>query len=98
MAVGPPVIRTVLTSNPSAAKNPKSCATTSGRVPLKVGVLEAKLTVLAEAAVWHTQKANKKEPGRVEIVLICFYISAGVEPCAIVSGLSSRTYVRDLVS
>jgi hypothetical protein len=44
MAVGPPVMRTVLTSRPSAAKKPKSWATTSGKVPLKVGVLEAKLT------------------------------------------------------
>src|SRR5918996_3680741 len=49
MAVGPPVIRTVFTSNPSAAKKPNSWATTSGSVPLKVGVLEAKLTDLAKA-------------------------------------------------
>src|SRR5262245_20747504 len=43
-------MRTVFTSNPSAATKPYSCATTSGNVPLSVGVLDAKLTFLAATA------------------------------------------------
>ena len=34
----PAPIKTVLTSRPSAAKNPKSCPTMSGRTPFRVGV------------------------------------------------------------
>src|SRR5512135_914370 len=41
---------TVLTSNPSTAKKPKSSATKSGNVPLNVGVLEAKLTIFDAAS------------------------------------------------
>src|SRR6185295_10600458 len=59
------------TSKPSAAKKPKSCATTSGRVPLKVGVLEAKLTVLAwTRAIAPTAMSVRKVNNAIRIVLI----------------------------
>ena len=38
MAVGPPLMKTVLTSKPSAAKKPKSTPTIKDRVLFKVGV------------------------------------------------------------
>src|SRR5262245_15747944 len=58
MAVGPPRMRTVFTSKPSAAKKPNSWATTSGKVPLKVGVLAAKLTGLASMPRGRINKAT----------------------------------------
>src|SRR5262249_36785064 len=57
MAVGPPRMKTVFTSKPSAAKKPNSWATTSGKVPLKVGVLAAKLTGLASTPRGRINKA-----------------------------------------
>src|SRR6266508_3819802 len=69
MAVGPPRMSTVFTSNPSAPKKPNSCATTSGSVPLSVGVLEAKLTglVLADSARLTANTVNNTKNSRVNV-------------------------------
>src|SRR4029434_10491119 len=70
MAVGPPRMKTVFTSNPSAAKKPNSCATTRGNVPLNVGVLAAKFTGLASTHEIQPEALTAKESSNAMRIIL----------------------------
>src|SRR4029434_8238916 len=77
MAVGPPRMRTVFTSKPSAAKKPNSCATTSGHVPLNVGVLAAKFTGLASTHEIQPEALTARESSNAMRIILMIPLKRG---------------------
>src|SRR5262245_47913902 len=77
MAVGPPRMKTVFTSRPSEAKKPNSCPTISGKVPLKVGVLAAKLTGLASTPESQIEALMVRDTSNVLGIILMVPLIAG---------------------